>query len=116
MNIIVKGKVWIMKSALWIKTFLVVVLLSLVGIGIYSFFGKKSSSVTYQTGIVEKGLLVVSITGSGTVSSANNTNITHQATGVVSKLYVKDGDMVKSGDKILEIDLDLDGKQTSAQA
>ena len=76
----------------------------------------KKSTTQYQIGTVEKGMLIVSVTGSGTVSSANNTNITTQATGVVSKLYVKDGDKVKSGDKIMEIDLDLDGKQTESQA
>ena len=111
-----KGKEWFMKKSVWLKVLMVLVFLGAVGIIIYSLSGTKKTSTTYQTGVVEKGMIVVAITGSGTVSSANNTNITTQATGVVSKLYVKDGDRVKSGDKIMEIDLDLDGKQTESQA
>ncbi len=111
-----KGKNWFNKKTLFVKIILVLVVLGIGGGIGYSLFGTKKSTTTYQTGTVEKGTLVVTVTGSGTVSSANNTNITTQATGVVSKLYVKDGDKVKSGDKIMEIDLDLDGKQTETQA
>jgi multidrug efflux pump subunit AcrA (membrane-fusion protein) len=116
MNIFKKGMQWFMLQALWIKIGLVVVSIGILVFGANALFGTKKSATTYQTGVVEKGTLVVAVTGSGTVSSANNTNITTQATGVVSKLYVKDGDVVKSGDKIMEIDLDLDGKQTETQA
>lgn len=111
-----KGRKWFGMKSLWLKIVLVLIILGIIGGGTYYFFGAKKSTVQYQTGVVEKGMLVVTVTGSGTVSSANNTNITTQATGVVSKLYVKDGDKVKSGDKIMEIDLDLDGKQTERQA
>jgi RND family efflux transporter MFP subunit len=55
--------------------------------------------------------LIVSISASGNVSSANSTTVSTGATGVVKKLYVKNNDQVKSGQAIAEIDLD----QTSAQ-
>jgi len=83
---------------------------------IFFFTNKKTDATTYQTAKAEKGTLIVTVTGSGTVSSVNNTQISTQATGVVAKRYVKDGDRVKTGDKIMEIELDLEGKQTSAQA
>jgi len=111
-----KGKSWFIAKSFWLKALIVVIIIGVGGGIIYSLFGTKKSTVQYQTGTVEKGTLIVTVTGSGTVSSANNTNITTQATGVVSTLYVKDGDKVKSGDKIMEIDLDLDGKQTASQA
>lgn len=116
MNIYKKGKEWFSKKSLLIKIPIVLVFIGVISGVCYSLFGTKKATVQYQTGIVEKGTIVVTVAGSGTVSSANNTNITTQATGVVSKLYVKDGDKVKSGDKIMEIDLDLDGKQTESQA
>lgn len=116
MNIFKKGKDWFLTKSLWIKALVVLVFVGIIGGTSYFVFGTKKVTTQYQTGTVEKGTLVVAVTGSGTVSSANNENITTQATGVVSKLYVKDGDKVKSGDKIMEIDLDLDGKQTAAQA
>lgn len=116
MDIVRKGKKWFTSKSLWLKALVVLVILGMGGVIGNSLFGTKKATIQYQTGTVEKGTLVIAITGSGTVSSANNTNITTQATGVVSKLYVKDGDKVKSGDKIMEIDLDLDGKQTESQA
>lgn len=116
MNILKKGKNWFVARSLWVKVLLILIFFIIIGATIYSLFGPKKSTTQYQTGTVTKGTLVVAITGSGTVSSANNTNITTQATGVVSQLYVKDGDRVKTGDKIMEIDLDLDGKQTASQA
>ncbi|OGG03548.1 hypothetical protein A2W14_03105, partial [Candidatus Gottesmanbacteria bacterium RBG_16_37_8] len=39
-----------------------------------------------------------------------------QASGVVSKVYIENGQNVKSGDKIAELDLDMVGKQRSSQA
>jgi multidrug efflux pump subunit AcrA (membrane-fusion protein) len=42
--------------------------------------------------------------------------VTTQASGVISKIYVKDGDTVKSGQVIADIDLDLQGKQRAAQS
>ena len=116
MNIYKKGREYFIHTSLLMKIGIVLVFLGVVSAILYFVFGTKTASTTYTTAAVEKGMLVVAISGSGTVSSANNTNITTQATGVVSKLYVKDGDKVKSGDKIMEIELDLDGKQTAAQA
>lgn len=93
-------------------------LMAMVVLGgvIFVFANKKTAATTYQTAKAEKGTLIVTVTGSGTVSSVNNTQISTQATGVVAKRYVKDGDRVKTGDKIMEIELDLEGKQTAAQA
>jgi RND family efflux transporter MFP subunit len=39
-----------------------------------------------------------------------------KASGIVKKVYVKDGDIVRKGDKILEIDLDFQGRQKNAAA
>ena len=116
MSILKKLKEWFDSRHVWVKIGSILLFLSILGGVLFLLFGPKKSTIQYQTGIVTKGMLVVAVTGSGTVSSANNTNITTQATGVVSTLYVKDGDKVKSGDKIMEIDLDLDGKQTASQA
>lgn len=77
---------------------------------------QKGSKPQYQTAIAEKGTLIVSVTGSGQVSTANSAPVTTQATGVVSEVYVQDGDEVQSGDVIAKIDPDMVGKQNEAQA
>jgi macrolide-specific efflux system membrane fusion protein len=79
-------------------------------------FFKKNAEPQYQTAQVERGTLVVSITGSGSVSTANSTSINTQASGVVSKVYVQEGQVVKAGTPIAKIELDLSGKQKAQQA
>jgi multidrug efflux pump subunit AcrA (membrane-fusion protein) len=61
-------------------------------------------------------MIVSSVSASGQVLSVNIMNANTKASGVVSKVHVKDGNEVKKGDKILEIDLDLQGEQKYAQA
>jgi len=97
----------------------VIIILVVISIGWYGFSkisSAKKNQVQYQTSTVQKGTLIISVTGSGAVSTANNGIISTQASGVVSKLYVKDGDEVKMGDKIADINLDLKGQQKSSQA
>ena len=97
----------------------VIIILVVISIGWYGFSkisSAKKNQVQYQTSTVQKGTLIISVTGSGAVSTANNGIISTQASGVVSKLYVKDGDEVKMGDKIADINLDLEGQQKSSQA
>lgn len=82
----------------------------------FRFFGKKQAKPQYQTAKAEKGILVQTVTASGQVSAANNTSVTTQASGVVSNVFVKNDQTVKSGDKIAELELDLDGKLRASQA
>lgn len=77
---------------------------------------KASGSPTYTTAQVTKGTLVVSVTGSGKVASTNNLPVTTQASGVISKMYVKEGDTVKAGQALAKIDLDMLAKQRSQQS
>ncbi len=82
------------------------------------YFKGSDSTVTYKTGLVEKGDLISSVSVSGTVTSGNNLSITTSATGTVSNVFVKNGDLVKKGQKIAQITVDQDSlqKQTSAWA
>lgn len=94
------------------------IIAALILLGWYSY-GKihaKSTTPTYQTEQAEKGTLVVAVSVSGQVSSANSAEVTTQASGVVKAVYVKDGDTVKAGQKIADLDLDLVGQQRSQQA
>lgn len=79
-------------------------------------FGTKTTAPTYQTAKAEQGTLVVSVTGSGTVSSASNATITTSATGVVNEVYVKSGESVTKGQKIATITLDVESQQKQTAA
>jgi len=97
----------------------IILLVMIFAIGYFTvskLFLNKNGQVMYQTEKVAKGNLIITVSGSGTVASTNSSNITTEATGVVTKIYVKDGDLVKTGDKIAELELDLEGQQKSSQA
>ena len=76
----------------------------------------KAGQPTYQTAQAATGDLVVSVTGSGSVTATNNVTVSTQATGVVTKVYVKDGDTVKAGQKLADLELDTNGQQNYASA
>lgn len=85
--------------------------------GGYKYFSTSSTSaVTYQTSVAERGMLISSITASGTITSGDTTYITTGATGTVSKVYVKNGDTVKKDQKLAEIVLDETGQQNQTIA
>jgi RND family efflux transporter MFP subunit len=78
--------------------------------------GNKQEEEQLQTTQVERGMIVSSVSASGQVLSVNIMSANTQASGIVKTVYVKDGDEVKKGEKILEIELDFQGKQKNAQA
>lgn len=94
----------------------IILVLVLIWFGWNKYTTSTNPGVTYQTAKATRDTLIVTVSGSGNVSSANSATVTTQTSGVVSKIYVKNGDTIKSGDPIAEVDLDMDGKQRSAQA
>jgi macrolide-specific efflux system membrane fusion protein len=92
------------------------ILLLVVVFAVWKIFGNKKSQPQYQTAQVEKGTLTIVVTASGQVLAANSATVDTKASGVVSTVYVKNGQKVQTGDKIAEIELDLEGKQRAAQA
>lgn len=91
----------------------VVIVAAFIG---WRVLGSKKQQPQYQTEKVERGNIIVSVSVSGQVSSANSAEVTTQASGVISTVYVKDGDSVKAGDRVAQLDLDLTGQQRSTQA
>lgn len=112
-------KIWqFVKNSLRRKLILGILLLILIGGGyyIYQNYFVASSAVNYQTQTARKGTLVSSISSSGTITQGSSLAITSQATGVVSAVYVKNGDQVYQGQKIAEITPDLNSQQNMAAA
>ncbi len=91
-------------------------LVILLGFTGYFFFFKKEKEPELQTVPVEKGMIISSVSASGQVLSVNIMSANTQASGIIKTVYVKDGDYVNKGNKILEIDLDFQGEQKNSQA
>lgn len=75
-----------------------------------------SSETTYQTTKVERGTLVVSVSASGQVVTTGRLPVLSQASGQVREVYVKNGDKVVAGQKILSLTLDPVASQKNASA
>ena len=104
------------KFSLFLKIFILALLLATGWFTFSKVRGSQSQTPKYQTAEVEKGTLTVVVSASGQVSSQNSAVVDTQASGVVKKVYVKNGQKVKSGDKIAELDLDMIGQQRSSQS
>lgn len=107
---------WILKASLKKKLAILVVFLVVGWFGWSKVISTKAQQPQYQTVQAEKGTLITSVSASGTVSQGSSLNITTSVTGIVSKVYVADGDIVSQGDKIADITLDLASQQKQVAA
>lgn len=80
------------------------------GITLYKNKTTASTAATAKRTVqVSKGNLEVSLSGSGTITSANTADLQSNVQGKITKSYFKEGDKVKKGDLLYEID-DTDAK------
>lgn len=93
-----------------------IILLAVIGYFGYKNFIAKPPAPQYQTVQATKDTLVTSVSASGQVTTANNVNITIQASGAVREVLVKNGDKVSQGQTIATLTLDQSSQQKQAQA
>ena len=97
------------------KISLAILFIFVVG-GWYLISKNSRYATTFQTVKVEKGTVVSTITASGKALSTSILPISTSTSGIVKKVYVKDGDKVYKGQKIAEITPDTDGELANAKA
>jgi len=115
---VIKFKTWFLKTSFRNKVIIgmVVVVAGLIARPVV--LDSNNKNISYQTEPAQKGTLIVSVTASGSVSSANSEPVTTSISGVVKELYVQNGDSIEAGKPIAKLDLDQTSlnKQTSAYA
>ena len=113
-----KSIVEFLKSIFKSKTKIAVLIIMLVvsGYFVYTKISSQNQAPTYQTAQAQTGTLINTITATGTITSANNVNITIQASGVVKEVLVKNGDKVTQGQTIATLTLDQASQQKAAGA
>ena len=84
----------------------VIVLIAAAVIGINYFKPKDSKVPALQqaTAIARKGDLSVVVSGSGAISSSKKFTLTSNVSGTLTSIYFNDGDKLKVGELIFEID------------
>lgn len=92
-------------------------LLILAAGGIWWFFHRSGETTPrFQTTQAERGSLIVSVTAAGSVDTTNSRAVTTTTSGVVSKVHVKNGQAVRSGEALFTVELDADGQLAYTQA
>lgn len=100
-----------------VKIAIVTAVVLILGIFIFNKIKvAQSNKVTYKTSVAERGTLITTISASGTITSGSTTYITTGAMGTVNKVYVKNGDTVKKGQKLAEITLTDKSSETQTTA
>jgi len=87
-----------------LKAIFIFILIILVGYFGYTKIFKKSSEIRYVLAKVEKGTIVVSVSGSGQISAENQIDIKPKVSGDAVYLGVKNGQEIKEGTLIVQLD------------
>ncbi|TRZ77199.1 HlyD family efflux transporter periplasmic adaptor subunit [bacterium] len=88
-------------KAVSIAVFLVVAIFAYFG---YKHFSSENGVTKYALAMVEKGTITVSVSGSGQVSSSNQIDIKSKTSGDILDVRVVEGQEMKEGDILLQID------------
>lgn len=89
-----------------------------IAIGGQKLLNKTESTEVVQntTSKVTRGSITSSISSTGQVETANYLPVTTSVSGIVKEVFVKEGDTVSKGDKIMELTLSSDGEESRMQA
>jgi macrolide-specific efflux system membrane fusion protein len=91
----------------WIKThkklclFTLCILLLLGGFEIFRLSENRAGILTPP---IKKGNIVEGVYGIGTVTANHNYNLKSGVTNIIKRIFVKEGDEVKQGDKLIDLD------------
>lgn len=86
------------------RFFILLGLLVAAGVAYYFFSSNSKQETTYLTESVTRGNVEKNVIASGSVESVNEVDVGAQASGKITKLYVKLGQEIKKGEMIADID------------
>lgn len=86
------------------KILSVVIVLAIIIASYFIFKGKTSTETRYVTAKVEKGNVIVTVTGSGQIEASDSIDMSAKASGEITSVPVKLGQAVSKGALIASID------------
>ncbi|MDR1171971.1 MAG: efflux RND transporter periplasmic adaptor subunit [Bacteroidales bacterium] len=90
----------------FLKIFLLAVLVGLFGYTLYFLYRKsKPNPVTYQTKSPFVSNIVKKTVATGSVIPRREIEIKPKVSGIVSEIYIKEGDMIRKGDRIGKVNI-----------
>lgn len=99
------------------KILIFIILAALAGGGflVWRTLGKGDQEPVYTTTQVERGRIISTVSASGNLLQTNNFAVTTEVTGVIKNVFVKDGEPVEKGQKLIEITIDQGGEQAQTK-
>ncbi len=99
------------KKIIWTSVIL------LVFLGGYFIFGKKDNAGNIQTDFVKRQDIEKTVLATGQVISSTDLSLSFPASGIVKRILIKEGDVVRAGQLLAELDMnDLAAQLQSAEA
>jgi len=87
-----------------IITGVIVILVGAGGYYGYGYFNQEEETVTYQTAVAAKGVLISTVSGTGQVSTSNQVDISPKVSGDLTVLNIVTGQQVEVGELLAQID------------
>lgn len=101
----------------WVRIVLIIlIILIVIGVAL----GSGNNEVSYRTVTIEKGDIVSSLSGSGTITAVESRKEIAKVSSTVEEIYFEEGDVVNEGDAIIKLDseayeMNLKSQQASVQ-
>ncbi len=86
------------------KTLTIVLLLCVIGYGVYTLTMTTKAATQYVLTSVKKSMVVASVAGTGEVAATNQLDVQAQSSGMITAVNVKNGADVKTGQILAVID------------
>lgn len=80
-----------------------IIIILILGIGIWKVYGQETKQPQYQTSTVQRGTIIQTVSESGNVASGSQAGVGSPTTGIVTDIYVKDGDSVTKGQNLFKV-------------
>lgn len=101
----------------WVRIALIVVVLI---IAIVVLLGNKNQNIEYRTATIERGDIISSISGSGSIAALESRKELAKVSSTVDEIYFEEGDLVNEGDVIIKLDseayeMNLKSQETSVK-
>jgi HlyD family secretion protein len=95
-----------MNKKIFQKKIIIPILLILVLVGYFGYrkFLKKNEATRYVLAQVQKGTILVSVSGSGQISAEDQIDIKPKVTGEIVGIYIDKNQEVKAGQTLIELD------------
>lgn len=93
-----------------------IIIVAVIGFFFWQRSAGSRKTASYQTAKVERGTIVSSLSASGQIASAGNMPVTSQTSGIVKNIFVKNGDIVQTGQKLFEFTPDQQSLQKQSAA